>query len=180
MASAGAGVGLIPGNVVSGGVVEVYELRPHLEDAARSLILAGLGEHWGAVDPALNRDLDDFAATYDDGTVLVACDGGRVVGTGTIVPRDQRSAEIVRMSVALAYRRTGTGRRLVDELVECARRWGMDRVVLETSAHWTEVAEFYLRCGFTQTHFEQGEFGRDAWFEMRLEGQVESGDETAP
>ena len=84
------------------------------------------------------------------------------------------------MSVALAYRRTGTGRRLVDELVECARRWGMDRVVLETSARWIEAIEFYVRCGFAQTHFEDGAFGRDAWFEMRLEGQVESGDETAP
>ena len=157
----------------------MHELRPDLEDAARSLILAGLGEHWGNVDPALNRDLDDLAVTDADGTVLVACDGARVVGTGTIVPRDQRSAEIVRMSVAPAYRRTGLGRRLVDELLECARGWGMDRVVLETSAHWTEVVAFYLRCGFTQTHFEDGEFGRDAWFERRLGDQVETGDETA-
>lgn len=180
MASAGAGVGLIPGNVVSGGVVEVYELRPHLEDAARSLILAGLGEHWGTVDPALNRDLDDFAATYADGTSWWPVTAGEWSAPARSCPEINGPAEIVRMSVALAYRRTGTGRRLVDELVECARRWGMDRVVPETSAHWTEVAEFYLRCGFTQTHFEQGEFGRDAWFEMRLEGQVESGDETAP
>lgn len=143
------------------------------------MILAGLGEHWGHVDPALNRDVDDLAATYAAGSVLVACDGEQGVGTGTIVPRGQRSAEIVRMSVAPAYRRTGLGRRLVGVLVEQARSWGMDRVVLETSAHWTDVVEFYLRCGFTQTHFEDGEFGRDAWFEMRLGDQVETGDDTA-
>ena len=161
---------------MSGGTVEVRELRPELADAARSLILAGLGEHWGHVDPALNRDLDDLSATYATGSVLVACDGKRVVGTGTIVPRGHRSAEIVRMSVASAYRRTGLGRRLVLELVERARGWGMDRVVLETSAHWTDVVEFYLRCGFVQTHFEDGEFGRDTWFEMELGDQVETGD----
>ena len=161
---------------MSGGTVEVRELRPELADAARSLVLAGLGEHWGHVDPALNPDLDDLSATYAAGSVLVACDGERVVGTGTIVPRGHRSAEIVRMSVAPAYRRTGLGRRLVLELVERARGWGMDRVVLETSAHWTDVVEFNRRCGFVQAHFEDGEFGRDAWFEMQLGDQVETGD----
>lgn len=164
---------------MSGDTVEVGELRPELVDAVRSLILAGLEEHWGDIDPALNGDLDDLAATYAAGSMLVACDGERVVGTGTIVPRGGQSAEIVRMSVAPAYRRSGLGRRLVDELIERARSWGMDRVVLETSAHWTDVVEFYRRCGFTQTHLADGEFGPDAWFAMRLGDQVETGDDSA-
>jgi putative acetyltransferase len=149
-------------------MVDLHELRQDEQDAVRSLILAGLAEHWGSVDPALNRDLDDLAATYVDGRVVVACDGGEVVGTGTVVPREAGIAEIVRMSVAWRFRRAGLGRRLVDELVETARGWGAERVVLETSGHWTEVVEFYERCGFTLTHFETGEFGRDAWFAMRV------------
>ncbi len=52
------------------------------------------------------------------------------------------------------------------------RSWGMSRVVLETSAHWTDALEFYVRCGFTQTHFEPGTFGPDAWFEMKLDRQL--------
>ncbi len=48
----------------------------------------------------------------------------------------------------------------------------MSRVVLETSAHWTDALEFYVRCGFTQTHFEPGTFGPDAWFEMKLDRQL--------
>ena len=110
-----------------------------------------------------------MATTYAGGRALVALDEGRVVGTGTVIPRDAESAEIVRMSVAPECRRTGVGRQLVDELVEIARGWGMARVVLETSAHWTEVVQFYERCGFTMTHFEEGDFGRDAWFEMHLD-----------
>ncbi len=82
--------------------------------AVRSLILAGLSEHWGTVDPALNRDLHDLASTYADATVLVACQGGEVVGTGTVVRRGELTAEIVRMSVAVTHRRNGLGRRLVD------------------------------------------------------------------
>ena len=149
--------------------VDLHDLRPDEQDAVRSLILEGLREHWGSVDAALNPDLDDLATTYAAGRVVVATDDGTVIGTGTVVRRDGTTAEIVRMSVVRTYRRTGLGRRLVEDLVATARRWDMPRVVLETSAHWTDVVEFYVRCGVTQTHFESGAFGRDAWFEMKLE-----------
>ena len=149
--------------------VDLHDLRPDEQDAVRSLILEGLREHWGSVDPALNPDLDDLATTYAAGRVLVASDGAAVVGTGAVIRHDDTTAEIVRMSVVRTYRRTGLGRRLVEELVATARGWRMTRVVLETSAHWTDAVEFYGRCGFTQTHFESGDFGRDAWFEMNLE-----------
>ncbi len=150
------------------GSIDVGALGPGQHDEVRTLILSGLGEHWGSVDEELNPDLADLESSYASGRTLVACDGRRVVGTGTVIPRDGATAEIVRMSVAPAYRRHGVGRRLVDDLVGTARHWGMERVILETSAHWTEVVEFYERCGFTLTHFEEGEFGRDAWFELML------------
>jgi GNAT superfamily N-acetyltransferase len=153
---------------VSSEDLDVHVMRPGEQSVVRSLILAGLEEHWGTVDPALNQDLDNIASTYAEATVLVARQGHEVVGTGVVVRRDDLSAEIVRMSVAAAHRRNGLGRRLVDDLVETARSWGMKRIVLETTADWTEVVEFYVRCGFTLTHFEMGEFGRDAWFEMNL------------
>lgn len=152
--------------------VDVHDLRTDELDAVRSLILQGLAEHWGSVDPTLNTDLDDLAATYVDRRILVAsefCDGGRVVGTGTVIRRNDTTAQIVRMSVARACRRTGLGRRLVDELVAIARPWGISRIVLETSADWTEVVEFYLRCGFVKTRVESGNFGPDVWFEMKLD-----------
>jgi GNAT superfamily N-acetyltransferase len=85
-----------------------------------------------------------------------------------VIPRDGVTAEIVRMSVAPEFRRAGVGRRLVADLIDTARQWGMERVILETSADWTDVVEFYQRCGFSLTHFEQGAFGRDAWFEFKL------------
>ncbi|MEY2401241.1 MAG: hypothetical protein QOJ08_1352 [Ilumatobacteraceae bacterium] len=149
--------------------IEVHEIRPDLLDAVRALILSGLAEHWGTVDPALNRDLDDLTSSYALGKTLVACDGGLVVGTGTVVRRDDWSGELVRMAVAPSHRRGGVGRRLVEELVAVARSWGMSRVLLETTADWTEVVRFYQRCGFAITHFVDGDFGRDAWFEMRIE-----------
>jgi putative acetyltransferase len=149
--------------------IDIHELRPHEQDAVRSLILNGLGEHWGSVDATLNPDLEDLAVTYAGGRILVAADEGALVGTGTVIRRDATTSEIVRMSIVRTHRRIGLGRQLVEELVATARRWGMSRIVLETSAHWTDAVEFYVRCGFTQTHFESGTFGCDAWFEMQLD-----------
>ena len=67
--------------------IDVHELRAEEHGAVRALILDGLAEHWGSVDPTLNRDLDDLMGTYTGGTTLVASDGGQVVGTGTVVGR---------------------------------------------------------------------------------------------
>ena len=32
-----------------------------------------------------------------------------------------------------------------------------------------EVVAFYMACGFHVTHQTEGEFGRDTWFELRLD-----------
>jgi GNAT superfamily N-acetyltransferase len=146
----------------------VREMRPDEADEVRSLILDGLVEHWGTIDPALNRDLDHLDGVGPDRVVLVATRAHRIVGTGTIVRRDHGCAEIVRMSVARDHRRTGLGQLLIEELVATARRWAVGRVVLETTAAWTDVVHFYEQSGFTLTHFADGPFGRDAWFELSL------------
>ena len=150
------------------GRLHLRSMQPYESDAVRDLILGGLRDHWGTIDPALNRDLDDLGTTVPDRAVLVATLGRQIVGTGTLLRRGERCAEIVRMSVASAHRRSGVGRLLVDELVAVARQWGVERVVLETTASWTEVVHFYERSGFTLTHFADGDFGRDAWFELGL------------
>jgi GNAT superfamily N-acetyltransferase len=153
--------------------VHLRDFGPHDQDAVRSLILDGLGEHWGIVDASLNPDLDDIAASYGAGrtVVLVDDEGGRdqIVATGTIVRRDATTAEIVRMSVTMTRRGAGLGRAVLDALVQTARTWNVQRIVLETTAAWGDVVAFYERCGFRITHHVDGAFGADAWFEMRLD-----------
>lgn len=151
--------------------VHFEELDTENQREVRQLILDGLEEHWGSIDPSFNPDLDDMVSSYASGrTVVVRDDHGSLIGTGTIVPRGDGRAEIVRMSVAATGRRSGIGRRIVDELVATADSWGVHAVVLETTTAWTEVIDFYLRCGFSITHVEEGDFGSDTWFERRLRG----------
>ena len=150
--------------------VTIEELTPANQHEAASLIRAGLAEHWGALDPDLNPDLDDLIESYRHGrTILVRRPPGPLLGTGTILPRGHGTAEILRMSVAPDARRLGIGRRIVDELIATARTWNADRVVLETTSAWTDVVAFYLRCGFTITHTEMSEFGPETHFAYDLD-----------
>ncbi len=66
--------------------LRIARFRPEDQDAVRALILAGLEERWGAVDPSLNPDLDDIAAIYADSVVLVAWTGNEIVGAGCTPP----------------------------------------------------------------------------------------------
>ena len=123
----------------------------------KELILSGLVEHWGFLDETKNPDLDDIAASYAGGTFLVGRLGDRIVGTGALVPRSSDTAEIARMSVAKELRQQGIGRRILQALLEQARAQGFRQVILETTATWSEVVEFYLRCGFHITHYKDGD-----------------------
>jgi putative acetyltransferase len=149
-------------------IFSIRDFVPADQDAVRSLILEGLADHWGAIDPSLNTDLDDIARSYGDGRTVVGVRDGRIVATGTVVRRNAATAEIMRMSVDRTCSRDGLGRAIVGELIETARGWGMDRVILETSSAWTDVVGFYLGCGFAVTHTATGAFGDDTWFELPL------------
>lgn len=148
--------------------IRIVEFAASDQGPVRELILAGLAEHWGHVDPSLNADLDNIAATYAGAIVLVARLDHRIVGTGTLVPRSEEVGEIVRMSVATDIRKRGIGKLLLGELCRRAPALGLRRIVLETAAHWHEVVRFYQAAGFRVTHYEEGKFCRDAHFALDL------------
>jgi GNAT superfamily N-acetyltransferase len=138
------------------------------QEVVRWLIIEGLGEHWGSIDLSLNQDLNDMQASFGHGRILVAEDSSGIIGTGTILPRLDGVAEIVRMSVSRESRGTGVGQLLALSLVEVAMSWSCERVIVETASHWTEVVAFYQRCGFRITHEVDGPFCRDTFFELIL------------
>ncbi len=104
--------------------LEITRFRPADQAAVRRLILDGLEEHWGSIDPELNPDLDDIVASYGHGTVLVARVDGRVVGVGMLLPAGQDEGEVKRMSVAREHRRTGVASAVLRRLVDAARLHG--------------------------------------------------------
>ncbi len=139
--------------------------QPADQSEVKALVLAGLVEHWGVLDPTKNPDLEDITTTYAGATFLVARHADRIIGTGALVPRTESTAEVVRMSVAADCRRRGIGNTLLHALVAHARQAGFRRVFLETTDTWQEVIAFYLRFGFHITHYKDG----DVYFEMVLD-----------
>ncbi len=144
--------------------IQIEPFQPADQGAVKALILAGLADHWGVLDPTLNPDLNDITATYANAVFLVARRGGRVIGSGVMLPRGDGCAEIVRMSVAHELRRQGIGRLILTQLVARARAAGLRRNIRETTETWDEVIAFYLRFGFHITHHTGG----DVYFALDL------------
>ena len=65
--------------------ITICEFERRYQDAAAELINSGLGEHFGVVDATMNPDLYDIEKNYDGGEFLLALDGDRLIGTGSLV-----------------------------------------------------------------------------------------------
>jgi amino-acid N-acetyltransferase len=79
-----------------------------------------------------------------------------IVGTGALIHRSRRIAEIARVSVALHVRRHGVGHGILDALINHAHKKGYHKIILETTETWRGVIDFYLSYGFQTTHNDYG------------------------
>ena len=134
--------------------------------AVRALVLAGLGDQWGELDPTRNPDLDDIAGWYGPlhGHTVVAEIDGEIAGAGTMHRVDDSTGVLVRMSVARTHRGHGLGKALVRSLVEEARARGYQRLICETTDTWQDAINLYLSTGFTIADRRDG----DVHFEMTV------------
>ncbi len=134
----------------------IRPFEPRDQGAARQLIEAGLGEHFGWIDESRNPDLNDIASSYvrRGHVFFVAEVDGKLVGTGALLTEDRETGRIVRVSVANAHRREGIGRTLVRRLVLAARRKGIKQIRVETNVGWEDAIGLYRDCGLH-------EYGRD-------------------
>lgn len=142
----------------------IRSFQPADQTAVRGLILSGLEEHWGSLDPSRNPDLQDIARSYAGAVFLVACEGERIIGTGALVAGGPHTGEIVRMSVAGDMRRRGVGHRLLERLMTEAKARGMRTLVLETTETWQDAIAFYLSAGFQVSHHQGG----DVYFRLEI------------
>lgn len=134
------------------------------QEAVQSLIIAGLAEYWGEINPRSNPDLDDICENYKDAIFMVAWFDGRIVGSGALIPRSNQVAEIVRVSVVAELRRRGVGKKILKRLCQKAKELGFQRIVLETTSTWGGAIEFYKRFGFCVTHYRDGKSGSEIHF----------------
>ncbi len=129
------------------------------QQATKELILYGLGEHFGRIDPELNADLNDINATYiEPGFLFVVCEIDAIlVGTGALIPEKAGVGRIVRVSVSSSHRRRGIARFITNNLVSAAIKCGFSRIVVETNEDWFDAISLYQQCGFTEYDRRNGE-----------------------
>lgn len=135
----------------------IRPFAPADQIAARALILEGLREHWGWLDPSLNPDLENIAASYiAPGHVFIIAEIGQALaGTGALI-MDSDIGQIVRLSVSPQWRRRGIGRALVAALLEAARTHGLALVWMETNDDWHAAIGLYQHCGFQEYDRREG------------------------
>jgi ribosomal protein S18 acetylase RimI-like enzyme len=133
--------------------------RAEDQPVVRSLVLAGLGDHWGEIDETKNPDLDDIMSSYVDrgASVVVVEREEKIVAAGTLLEEETGIGRLVRMSVAKQERGLGIGRRLVGHLVEVARSRGLHRILVETTDDWQDAIGLYRACGFLTEGFRDGD-----------------------
>ena len=77
--------------------------------------------------------------------------GGNVVGMVGLVHNESHKpgvAELQRMSVSPVCRRMGIARKLLDELLQHAKKQGFEKIVLTTTSAQTPAIRLYKKYGF--------------------------------
>lgn len=139
--------------------ISIRPFAPDDQDAARSLILNGLGDRFGFIDETLNPDLDNIAAHYlaHGHLFLLAFHQHTLVGTGALLIQPDQTGQIVRVSTHSAYRRQGIARTICLRLIEQARQRDLTRLIVETTSNWYDAIRLYEKLGFVE--YERERYG---------------------
>lgn len=138
------------------------QIRPYNEadaDDVNAVALAAFAQYRGIYQDweTLTRGVGSMTSLADHADVIVAEEGGRVIGAvaycapGSTPRADFFEPEwpIVRMLVVEpSARGRGVGRRLTDECIERAKRAGAPLISLHTSPAMQVALNMYLKIGF--------------------------------
>jgi putative acetyltransferase len=97
------------------------------------------------------KDMDDIQKSYfeNGGTFLCMLRDGKMICTGAIRRIDDETCELKRLWLLNEFHGQGLGYRMLQELLDTARRMGYIRVRLETDPiAQSRALEFYRQAGF--------------------------------
>lgn len=150
--------------------LNIRDFLPTDQETVRSLILQGLGEHFGRIDPTLNPDLDDIQQTYikPGHRFIVVETAGELVGTAALITERPGIGRIVRVTVKPNQRRAGIGRTLVQHLIQLAQEIGCHQILVETNIDWFDAIRLYQKCGFKEYDRDEEEVHLSLTLESNL------------
>jgi molybdenum cofactor guanylyltransferase len=142
--------------------------------AAIRAVLYAVRDEYGVLSEIAANDpeLDDMETSFfrpGGHFEVVVDDAGRIVGCAGLYPLSPRRAELCKMYIERSARGRGLGRRLLENLLEAARRNGFHEVWLETNSSLTDAITLYTQYGFVPVEPEHLLPKCDQAFLLRLE-----------
>lgn len=120
------------------------------EAVAKEIVLQGLEERFGFLDPTLNPDLNNIITNYlKEGSIfLIGKEENDLVCTGALFKEDNNTGRIQRMSVKSTCRGKGYARKILETLEGYAKEFGYSKLVLETNNDWHSAISLYTSSGY--------------------------------
>ena len=118
----------------------------------------------------LFREADDSDREIDRymhaGEVLVAEEGGEILGQLLLIPtRPDDAPEVKSLAVVESRRGAGIGRALIEHAAQRSRDRGASRLLVSTAAASTGDLRFYQRVGFRMLRVERDVFGPEQGYD---------------
>ena len=82
------------------------------------------------------------------GRIFLAVRGGQTLGCCALLAMGPGEFEVAKMAVAESFRRSGIGRRLLEQVIAEARASGVHRLYLETNRKLANAIRLYESVGF--------------------------------
>ncbi|KAL9652987.1 hypothetical protein ABK040_015502 [Willaertia magna] len=151
-----------------------------LQHKAKEIVLAGLKERFGELNPNYNQDLNQLSSHYyeflgaflisvtktiENNNVTITKDK-QLIGTGALSIDDKficgkRNFRIERVSILKEFRRNGYAYEITRRLIEIAKEKKQeenvgDVVLVETDVPWVDAIGLYKKLGFKEVKIEDG------------------------
>ena len=129
--------------------MDIIDFSAEHAAAFKQLNLAWITEHW-RVEAADLKALDSpFESIIDvGGAILIGELGSAVVGTVALIPLEEGTLELAKMTVSKAARGTGLGLALGKAALTRAKEMGARKVYLESNTILRPALSLYEKLGF--------------------------------
>ena len=112
----------------------------------------------------------DFYNNIGDNFVVFYClfDQDKLIGTVALKKLDENTVELKAMYLDRSYRGKGLGRRLMNKIVDEAKRLGYKSIVLDSMSQYKDALRLYERTGFQNTERYNDNLYADVFMKLNL------------
>lgn len=136
--------------------LQIETITKKTQYMAKQVILEGLYEHFGFIDPTLNTDIHDPYPFFieKDLPFYVGYFNQLIVCTGGLLELNKTTGQMVRISVLKDFRKMGFAQQMIAALEEQGRLKGYKKIMIETNEAWNAAISLYKKLGYEASHFQ--------------------------